>query len=229
MSQIICTAKGNLQNCWCERAERIEGYVGHRSEDEDVCRDSQRDGETGKSTGRTTVHRGAHDHKEQEERADQLCQNCDQIAGVGFTEIGGAIAKLRGIGEAVAQTDQTGTDKRSDQLRAPIGRGILPGHALANRHRQRDGRVDMAARNVTDGVDHRHNGEGKGQRDPTQVGKGKGQLASRNETERGDGAGSYPDQERGADHFCNKLLTRRGILIYSHFRFLSKVVEYEYA
>src|SRR6185503_2940322 len=40
MSQIICTAKGNLQNGWSERAEGIEGYVGHRSEDEDVCRDS---------------------------------------------------------------------------------------------------------------------------------------------------------------------------------------------
>ena len=50
--------------------------------------------------------------------------------------------------------DDGRTDNGSDNLENHIHGGILPAHAFRQPHAQRDGRIDVAARNTADGIGH---------------------------------------------------------------------------
>ena len=57
----------------------------------------------------------------------------------------------------------------ADHLRDDVGNDLLGGKAAAGGKPDRDGRVEMAARDMADGVGHRHHGQPEGERHAEQA------------------------------------------------------------
>ena len=65
---------------------------------------------------------------------------------------------------AKESAEQNGADERADHLRANIGNELVERHLFADEHGNGNGGVDMATRNVPDGIGHGHDYKAKGER-----------------------------------------------------------------
>ena len=95
-------------------------------------------------------------------------------------------------------------------LRGPVGRQLAPGEALGGRERERDGRVDVAARHLAERVHERGDDEAERERDAEQVRACDGRRAVAGEDQRRhDRAGSDEHQQRGAEGLGQRSLAER--------------------
>ena len=160
----------------CGRACRVHGGVGHRDRDEVDEREAEADGNRGKAC-RSAAVGSAHNHEQEYGREYGFNQECTAHAGGLAAEgvhavgerigpaVGGECADACvgeiGLGDAV---EHCRSDDTADDLGHDVGRSFLSGEAAAGNLTERDGRVQVAARNVTDGVCHGENGEAECER-----------------------------------------------------------------
>ncbi len=168
-----CTAD---EHCHGGRAGRVHGGVGHRDGDEVDEREAEADGDRGEAC-RSAAVGSAHDHEQEDGREHGFNQECAAHAGGLAAEgvhavgerigpaVGGECADACvsevGLGDAV---EHCRSDNTADDLGHDVGRSFLSGEAAAGNLTERDGRVQVAARNVTDGVCHGENGEAECER-----------------------------------------------------------------
>ena len=158
------------------RAGRVHRRVGHRDRDEVDEREAEADGNRGKACRCATVG-GAHDHEQENSREHGFNEECREHAGglaakgvqavgerVGPT-VGGEGADAR-VGEVGAgyHIEECRRDDAADDLGDYVGRGFLSGEAAAGNLAERDRRVQVAARNVADGVCHGEHRKTEGER-----------------------------------------------------------------
>ena len=72
-------------------------------------------------------------------------------------------ADVGDVAERAAQ--DRGGGERAGELRGPVADGARPGEVAGEREREGDGRVEVRAGDVPDGVDHRHDHEPERDRD----------------------------------------------------------------
>lgn len=154
------------EHCHCGRAGRVHGGVGHRDRDEVDEREAEADGNRGETCRSATVG-GAHDHEQEDGRKHGFNQECTAHAGglaaEGVHAVGERIGPAVGGECADACVGEVGlcnavehcrSDNAANDLGHDVGRSFLSGEAAAGNLAERDGRVQVAARNVTDGVGH---------------------------------------------------------------------------
>jgi hypothetical protein len=106
-------------------------------------------------------------------------------------------------------------------LRDDVNGRFVPGNTFGNGKGQRHCRVDMATGNVTNGIHHSCDGDGKGKTDHAKIGHRQRSLpAIDQENRRGNRAGADQNQEASSQHLGKKLLRKcRGpihsVLVYS--------------
>ena len=158
------------------RACRVHGGVGHRDGDEVDEREAEADGNRGKA-GRSATVGSAHDHEQEDGREHGF--NQERAAHAGGLAAEGVHAVVESVGPAVGgegadacvgevglgdAVEHCRSDNAADDLCHDVGRSFLSGEAAAGNLTERDGRVQVAARNVADGVCHSENGEAECER-----------------------------------------------------------------
>ncbi len=81
MGWIIGATESELDQSWSERTSRIEADIGNRAKRDDLTGYHQADDQTSPATWSTTVYSRTHNHKKQEERANDLHGSCYKISG----------------------------------------------------------------------------------------------------------------------------------------------------
>ena len=94
----------------------------------------------------------ANDHEHEEEGEDRLPE--ERLA-VGAARVRGA--DVGDVAERAAKDRRS--DEGSDELRAPVERYLPAWEVPRQCERERHGRVEMGARDVSDGIDHGHDHE----------------------------------------------------------------------
>ena len=148
------------------RASRVHGGVGHRDRDEVDEREAETDSNRGKACRSATVG-GTHDHEQEDRRKHGFNQECGEhargLAAKGIQAVGERVGPAVGgegadtcVGEVGAgdRIEECRRDDAADDLGDDVGRGFLSGEAAAGNLAERDRRVQVAARNVADGVGH---------------------------------------------------------------------------
>jgi hypothetical protein len=103
---------------------------------------------------------------------------------------------------AERRTQEARRSEGPGRLRDDVGTDARPREAAHQSEGNADGRVEMGARDAAGGVDHRHDHESEGQRDPDlseSAGLGVDHdraAAGEDERERADGLGEQPGDER---------------------------------
>src|SRR3954447_1271079 len=188
-----------------EGARRVQRGARDGSDDHDDRHDGAADDEAGEVPGRARI--DDPDNREHEhERADALRE--DRRCPAGRVLVEGCLPHSEvdaGLGEQ--RPDAERTEDRADDLRGPVGRQLAPREALRGRQREGDGRVDVAARDLAEGVHERGDDEAERERDAEQVRACDGRLAVAGEHEgRHDRAGSNEHQQRGAQGLGERTL-----------------------
>lgn len=158
------------------RAGRVHGGVGHRDRDEVDEREAEADGDRGKAC-RSAAVGSAHDHEQEDGREHGFNQECAAHAGglaaEGVHAVGERVGPAVGGKCADACVGEVGlcdavehgrSDNAANDLCHDVGRSFLSGEAAAGNLTERDGRVQVAARNVADGVCHGEHGEAECER-----------------------------------------------------------------
>ena len=102
-------------------------------------------------------------------------------------------------------------DDRADQLGRDVAGHLAPGELARDGQRQRDRRVDVAARDVPDRVHRADDDQHERERDHPELGHREGDLgAGRDHAGRGGRAGAHEHEERGAESLGEKLLGSGG-------------------
>ena len=158
------------------RACRVHRGIGHRDRDEVDEREAEADGNRGEACRCATVG-GAHDHEQENSRKYGFNEECRKHAGGLAAK--GVQAVLEGIGPAVSSecadacvgevgacnhVEKRCCDDAADDLGDDVGRSFLSREAAAGNLTERDSRVQVAARNVTDGVCHGEHRKAKRER-----------------------------------------------------------------
>lgn len=173
-------------------------------------REAEADGDRGE-TCRSAAVGSAHDHEQEDGREHGFNQECAAHAGGLAAEgvhavgerigpaVGGECANACvgevGLGDAV---EHCRSDNAADDLGHDVGRSFLSGEAAAGNLTERDGRVQVAARNVTDSVCHGEHRKAEGERYAYVANTGSRDAAS----EHGCTAAAEYEPE-GADSFGN--------------------------
>ena len=100
----------------------------------------------------------------------------------------------------------------ADDLRADVGRDLAPGEALGRRERERDGRVDVTARDLADRVDERGDDEAERERDAEQIGPVIAAGCRPRAERRDDRPRTDQDEQRGAERLGERALGQRVLL-----------------
>lgn len=154
------------EHCHCGRAGRVHGGVGHRDRDEVDEREAEADSDRGETCRSATVG-SAHDHEQEDGREHGFNQeraaHAGGLAAEGVHAVGERIGPAVGgecadacvgevgLGDAV---EHGSSDNAANHLCHDVGRSFLSGEAAAGNLAERDGRVQVATRNVADGVCH---------------------------------------------------------------------------
>ena len=110
--------------------------------------------------------------------------------------------------------DRKRAEDAADYLARPVHRHLAPGESLRHREREGHGRVDVAARDLADRVDHRDDDQAEGERDEAEVGARERRLGPALEQEDGrHGAGPDEDEQAGPDDLGDRSL-ERGVLLH---------------
>jgi hypothetical protein len=133
----------------------------------------QRQGEAdgdGREPRRGAAVGGAHDDVEedggQERLGDQDCGHRVAGGGVGAVAVGGHVADAVEAVLAGGDGIERGAGgETADDLRGDIGGHVLPLEALADGEADGDGRVEVGAGDVADGIRHRQDREAEGEGD----------------------------------------------------------------
>lgn len=164
------------EHCHCGRAGRVHGGVGHRDRDEVDEREAEADSDRGKASRCATVG-SAHDHEQEDGREHGF--NQERAAHAGGLAAEGVHAVVESVGPAVGgecanacvgevglgdAVEHCRSDNAANDLCHDVGRSFLSGEAAAGNLAERDGRVQVAARNVADGVCHGEHGKAKRER-----------------------------------------------------------------
>ena len=192
------------------RASRVHGGVGHRDRDEVDEREAEADGNRGETCRSATVG-SAHDHEQEDGCKHGFNQECAAHAGGLAAEgvhavvesvgpaVGGECANACvgevGLGDAV---EHCRSDDTADDLCHDVGRSFLSGEAAAGNLAERDGRVQVATRNVADGVCHGEHGEAECERHAHVADTGGRNAASEHSS-----AAAAKHKPEGADSFGN--------------------------
>ncbi len=139
-------------------------------------REAEADSDRSKACRCATVG-GAHDHEQEDSREHGFNEECGEHAGGLAAK--GIQAVLEGIGPAVGgecadacigevgacnHVEERCCDDAADDLGHDVGRSFLSGEAAASDLTERDSRVQVTARNVTDGVCHGEHRKAEGKR-----------------------------------------------------------------
>src|SRR5215211_2759895 len=191
-----------------EGARGIQRSACHGSDDHDDRDDDDADDEAGEVSGRAGVD-DPDDGEHEDERPEALGED-------------GRGPRRRVLVErrlAHPQVDAALGEQRPDAERAqdgagdlgrPVGGQLAPREALGGRERERDRRVDVAARHLAERIHERGDDEAERERDAEQVRACDGRRAVAGEHEgRHDGAGSDEHQQRGAEGLGQQALTER--------------------
>ncbi len=184
-----------------ERARRVDGPAGERTDEHDLGRDRQPDEEAGPAGGSPLVDRDRHDREDQQERPERLGDDALQAVDAGAesreahaAEVGGPAADVR--------HDEQGTDEGTEQLRDHVRRDLGPAEASGRCQADGHGRVDVRTGRRADGVDDQGHHQTEGQGDDAQPAVGEAPAVHR---EGGDHrAGAEEDQQAGADELGEK-------------------------
>src|SRR5205823_4371143 len=164
--QSLAAAEGGPGDHGADVAGGVEGGAGDRADDEDDSEEDRRDGHA-EPTGRgPAVGGGGEHHEDAQEGADQLGEE-----------------RMPGIARGVAEHAEAGVDTglpedAPDPERAGNGAGELgddqsdrvgPGQLPRGGEGEGDGRVDLAAGDVPDRVDHRDDHHHERERDDAQL------------------------------------------------------------
>ena len=190
-----------------EGAGRVDGRAGGRGHGDDRGEDDQADGDTGEPGCRLAVDH-AEDREHEDERADELRGERLDPADAGVrrhaeTHVAGLVAE---------HPDDGGrADDRTDHLRGDVTGDLRPGELAGDGEPDRDGRVDVVAADVPEGVDGGDHDRAEGQRDHAEIGHRERCVAVDDQ-----GGGHGPDtdehQERGPDGLCGELLCCGGLV-----------------
>ena len=162
----------------------------------------------GEARGRSTVDGGAEDREDEDRGADDLGGQANEIAGA-RVDRDGPKAERRRIVPAEDDEGQSGADERADELGRDVaarGRGV---DLAGGEQGDRDGRVDVAPADVTDGVDGGEDREREGERDRRQLRAAERVVAGQQERQR-HGPRADEHEDRGSDRLCGQLLGQRG-------------------
>jgi len=139
-------------------ARRVHRRVGDRDADQVDQREAEPDGNRCESRGSALV-RSAHDHEEEDEREDDLR---DQARQQGI--LAGRMSAIAVGGKAPCQTEarlaacdhkeNAGSGNCARHLSCDVGEQFGGGEAVSGPEANRDGRVQMTARNMADGERH---------------------------------------------------------------------------
>ena len=158
----------------------------------------QTDGQSGQVAGAVPGIGGAQDNQHEDKGEDRLGDE-----GLEHHAVGKAVGARTGGTAVVAACDQCVEDRRADDGADNLGDhvpgSLLAAHASREEDAQRDGRIDVAARDVADGVGHGHDreSEGQGHSDCSDAGAyGSGHTPG----EYG-AAASHQDENHRPDHF----------------------------
>ena len=192
------------------RASRVHGGVGHRDRDKVDEREAETDGDRGKAC-RSAAVGGTHDHEQEDGREHGFDEECGEHAGglaaKGVQAVGEGVGPAVGGECADASVGEVGAcnhvkecrgDDTADNLCYDVCRGFLSGEAAASNLTERDSRVQVATRDVTDGVCHGEHRKAEGERNAHVTDTGGGNAAS----EHGCAAAAEYEPE-GADRFGN--------------------------
>lgn len=173
-------------------------------------REAEADGDRGEAC-RSAAVGSAHDHEQEDGREYGFNEECREHAGGLAAK--GIQAVFEGVGPAVSRecadasvgevgacnhVEERCCDDSADDLGGDVCRSFLSGEAAAGNLAQRDSRVQVAARNVTDGVCHGEHRKAECQR-----------YAHVADTGGGNAAGEYSctaaakHKPEGADSFGN--------------------------
>jgi len=168
-----CTAN---EHCHCGRAGRVHRRVGHRDRDEVDEREAEADSDRGKACRSATVG-STHDHEQEDGREHGFNQegaaHATGLAAKGVQAVVERIGPAVGsecadacVGEVGAcnHVEYGSSDDAADDLGDDVCRSFLSGEAAAGNLAERDGRVQVAARNVTDSVSHGEHRKAEGER-----------------------------------------------------------------
>src|SRR5712691_1021073 len=190
-----------------DRARWVQRCIRDRTDGDDDRDDDKTDHEPGPAFGRACID-DAEDREQQDPRADRLDEHRRAPARRRVVEVDDA--------EAVAEVDRPRSEgaphgQRSGHaagdLRRPVLRHLTPREALRRRKRERDRRVDVAARDLPDRVDERHDDQAEGHRDEAEVGSGERRLrAALEQQDRRHGAGADEDEQCRADDLGEEAL-----------------------
>ena len=143
-----------------EGTGRVDGGAGQVDADEVNEDEGETDRQAGRLAGAQLRIRGAEDDEHEDEGGDELDeQRSADASRVGYAvgaEAAGQVRSRNDLGEE--QQDGAGDDT-ADQLAAPVAAGVLPAHAAGERDGEGDGRVDVAAGDVSDRVRHGDDGQ----------------------------------------------------------------------
>src|SRR5712692_3405441 len=179
-------ARDRLHQLGAECARRVERGASYGSEDEDDPYHRSADHDAGELRGRLRVD-DAEDREDEQSGADGLGQHGLHV--VPGRSVG------RKVGLAHAERHRVVCEDTPDRKRAedgagvlgdPVDRDFLPREALGHRQRERDGRVDVAARDLADRVHKRGDDEPEREADRQEVCLGDRRHGLAGQRERGD-------------------------------------------
>ena len=192
-----------------EEPKLLDGGPANEHDEVDE-REAEADGDRGKAC-RSAAVGSAHDHEQEDCRKHGFNQECAAHAGGLAAE--GVHAVVESVGPAVGgecanacvgevglcdAVEHCRSDDTADDLRHDVGRSFLSGEAAAGNLAERDGRVQVAARNVADGVCHGEHGEAECERHAHVADTGGRDAASKH-----GGTAAAKHKPEGADSFGN--------------------------
>ena len=152
-----------------EGTGRVDGGAGEVDADEVDEDQGQTDGETGEVACAEFAVGGAENHEHEDEGGDDLHEaSAPDTASVShavgsktFKACSHTSACHSFVGRSnIGYSQQASTSEdTADELADPIDAGLFPGHTAGKRHREGDGRVNVATGDTADGVGHGDHGE----------------------------------------------------------------------
>ncbi len=136
-------------------------------------RQSQADGNGREPDRRLAVgrpHDDEQEHHGEHHLGDEAGDQAVLAGRVRAVAVGGkALGEIEPRGTDRDGVEGCGGDDGADDLRDGVGQDVLPGEAAACRQANRDGRVEVTARDVADGIGHREHRQAEGERHAEQA------------------------------------------------------------
>src|SRR6266540_6168450 len=200
----LAEADHGLEQHRTDLASRVERGAGDRADQDDDPVDDEADDDARESGRRAAVDGRTEDDEDEDRGADDLGQDSDERTGIGVdpdraqSELGRIVADEHGQRQCRA-------DQRADHLRHDVVRRGRPIDLPVDGQGDRDGRVDVGAADVADGIDGGEDRDGERERDRGQLGAAEWIVAGQEDGER-HGARADEHEDRGAESLRAELL-----------------------